>query len=162
MEDNKTKDDVNLGIYSQYSKRIREISNKNVLVINVEKLMDYIDITENEMSYEELAKRFKRAAATVSLYQNGFRSVEKGSGFFLDYQNSDNPIYLQKLVDNQDLDVNQKELVLKGLKKLLKANVPDYMQMAFNADDDGNIKLFSEIDHATLMRMLIKDAEFED
>lgn len=162
MEDYKTKDDVNLGIYSQYSKRIKEISNKNVLVINVEKLMDCIEITENEMSYEELAKRFKRAAATVSLYQNGFRSVEKGSGFFLDYQNSDNPIYLQRLVDNQDLDVAQKELVLKGLKKLLKANVPDYMQMAFNADEDGKIKLFTEIDHATLMRMLIKDSEFDE
>lgn len=156
MEDKK---DKNLGIYALYSKRIKEISEQKILVINVEKLSKYVDFDEEEVSYEELKNRFRRAAASVALYQNGYRSVEKGSGYFLDYQNSDNPIYLQKLVENQNLDVNQKELVLKGLRKLLKDNLPDYMQIAFDANENGELKLFSEISRDKLMEMLIKDSE---
>ena len=65
-------------------------------------------------------------------------------------------------MENQDLDVKQKELVLKGIRKLLKDNLPDYMQIAFDANENGELKLFSEISRDKLMEMLIKDSEFKE
>ena len=62
------KRDKNRGIYATYSKRIKDISAKNILVIDVKKLAEYVDFDEEEIPYEELKNRFRRAAATVALY----------------------------------------------------------------------------------------------
>lgn len=94
------------GYYSKLSQRIKEISDQNILVISVRTLADYIDISE--MDPGEKDRRLKQAMASVALYQNGFRSVERGSGYFLDYRNCDNPIYLQKLCENADIDAKTK------------------------------------------------------
>ncbi|MBR3244087.1 MAG: hypothetical protein IKF90_15550 [Parasporobacterium sp.] len=148
------------GYYSKLSQRIKEISDQNILVISVKTLADYIDISE--MDPDEKDRRLKQAMASVALYQNGFRSVERGSGYFLDYRNCDNPIYLQKLCENADIDAKTKGVVLKALEEIKQKNIdtlPEYAQFVFDFDDDGNSSYIEEITKDQLIEMLKKDAE---
>lgn len=148
------------GIYSKLSQRIKEISDQDILVINVRTLAEYIDISE--MDPAEKDRRLKQAMASVALYQNGFRSVERGSGYFLDYKNCDNPIYLQKLCDNANVDAKTKSIVLRALEQLKQKNIdglPEYAQFVFDFDDDGNSQYIEEITRDQLIEMLRKDAE---
>lgn len=148
------------GIYSKLSKKIKKISDNNILVIQVEKLTQGIDVSD--IPRDELERRYLRAAGSVALYQNGFRSVERGSGYFLDYQNTDNPVYLQKLTENAGLDAKQKSLVYKVLQSIKEKKIkemPDYAQIAFDFDDKGNSRLIEELTREQVMEMLMKDAE---
>lgn len=151
--------ETNEGIYSQYSKRINEIRDNNILVIDVTSLADYVDFSE--MSREELERRCKRAAASVALYQNGYRSVVRGEGLFLDYKNSQNPIFLQRLVDNAKIDAEETEKVLRGLQMIMKQNaenLPDYTQIAFQFDPDGKSKIIDELSLSQVIEMLKAEA----
>lgn len=148
------------GIYSKLSQRIKEISAQKILVINVKSLADCIDISE--MDEAEKDRRLKQAMASVALYQNGFRSVERGSGYFLDYRNCDNPIYLQKLCENADIDAKTKGTVLRALEQIKQNNIdglPEYAQFVFDFDEDGNSQYIEEITREQLIEMLRKDAE---
>lgn len=148
------------GYYSKLSQRIKEISDQEILVINVETLMDYIDISE--MDEDRKNYIVKRAIATGALCQNKWRSVLKGSGYFVDLENIDNPIYIQKLCENANLDAHTKEAVAKALERLKRENIeslPEYAQYVFDFDAEGNSRYIEELTQAQLLEMLQKDAE---
>lgn len=151
--------DLNEGIYAQYSKYIKERRSENKYVIDVEKLADYVDFSE--MPREELERRCKRAAASVALNQNGYKSVMRGEGLFVDYANSTNPIFLQHLVDNAKIDAIQAETAMKALQRIMKQNaeeLPDYVQMAFQFDSEGHSKLVDELSLSQILEMLRAEA----
>ena len=151
------------GYYKKLTEKIKELSGKGALVINARTLAETIDLSK--MDPEEKDRRLAQAMASVALYQNNFRSVERGSGYFLDYRNCDNPIYLQKLCENANLDVKTRAMVAKALERIKKENIyslPDYAQFVFNFDDDGNSPYIEEITSSELIEMLRKDAAVYD
>ena len=151
--------DINEGIYAQYSKFIKEQKNDNKLVIDVEKLAECVDFSE--MPREELERRCKRAAASVALNQNGYKSVLRGEGLFVDYVNCTNPIFLQHLVENTKIDAIQAETAMKTLQKIMKQNaeeLPDYVQIAFQFDSEGHSKMVDELSLTQILEMLRAEA----
>lgn len=143
------------GFYSKMTERIRQLQAEGTMVIKRDTLANYLDLSE--MDRDELESRCKQAIACCSLYQNGFRSVMRGEGLFIDYQNTDNPVFLKKLTENSELDADQKRQVANALKKITEkriAEMPDYAQFAMGVDSDGNMRFYEEITSEEIIEML--------
>lgn len=147
------------GYYSQLNNRLKELKNDGAVCIKRETLASYLDLSE--VDREELETRCKNAMAAVILYQNEYRSVERGSGLFLNYKESSNPIFLQKLCDNAKSDSNAKANIAKALEtiknKCIK-ELPDYAQISLGIDENGNMKFYEEITSQEIIQMLEKIA----
>lgn len=143
------------GNYSKLAKRLKELKDNGSMVVKRQDLEDYIDLAETPR--EELEKMCKSFMAAVTLYQGGFRSVVRKSGLFVDYELIDNPVFLQKLVDNSTLDATQKQLVCERMKKNRDLKIEDmYSQMAFKVEVNGDLTFFEEITDAQIIEMLEK------
>lgn len=143
------------GYYSKLSQYIGQMQKEGNIVIDRNRLMDLCDLSE--MSREELEASYKGLIASSALNEYGYRSVVKGEGLYLDYQNADNPIFLQKLSENADIEARQKKFIadsLRETKKRLIDTLPNYAQLAFNFDENYDSPIFEEISSDKLIEML--------
>lgn len=146
-------------IYGGIAERIKQMQADGAVVIKRETLEEFINLSN--LSREDLETRCKRAIACVCLYQNGFRAVVRGTGLYLDYQNCGNPIFLQRLTDNANLDADQKAQVAKAMANITNkaiADAPDYAQFALGVDEHGNMRVYQEITSEEIIQMLEKVA----
>lgn len=145
------------GYYSKLSNRMKELKEGGAVVVRRDTLASYLDLSE--VDREELEKRCASAMASVILYQAGYRSVVRGEGLFLNYKETNNPLFLQKLCENSNLDALQKKQVAEGLEKIKQKvfdSVPDYAQIALGMDENGNMHFYEEITSDEIVNMLEK------
>ena len=147
------------GYYSKLSNRMKELKEDGAMVIRRDTLAAYLDLSE--VDREELEKKCANAMASVILYQAGYRSVVRGEGLFLNYKETSNPLFLQKLCENSQLDALQKKQVAEGLERIKQKvfeGVPDYAQIALGMDENGNMHFYEEITSDEIVKMLEKMA----
>ena len=144
------------GLYSAYSALIRQKEFDDHLAISVDQLVnevpEEVDIHSADLNwYINFALK---AAAEVSLYNAGYRSVVKGRGLFVNLQNCKNPAYLAKLFNNAKLTEKQKEQVVNMItRKINEVNTPGQMSIDFST---GTI--IEDITEEKLIQMLEEDA----
>lgn len=144
------------GIYSRLNKWIRNMKSNGSVVIDRQELTKRLDYSE--MDRKELEARCKNADVSVVLYQNGFRSVVKGKGVFVDSVEMKNPNTIAQLVRNATASAEQKkqvELALKEALKNLEKSGDFGSQMAFDED----MTIFEEMSRDELIEVLKKLAQ---
>lgn len=139
------------GMYSKLNKWIKKMKSDDAIVIDRQDLVERLDYSE--MDRNELETRCKNADVSIMLYQNGFRSVVKGKGIFIDYLKMKNPDAVAQLVRNAQIATGKKKEVELKIKAILKnlEEAEDYpSQMAF----DENMTLFEEMSKEELIQFL--------
>ena len=139
------------GIYSRLNQWVREMKSNDAIVIDRQDLVDRLDYSE--MDRDELETRCKNADVGIILYQNGFRSVVRGKGVFIDYLKMKNPKAIEQLIANakQSADKKRKvELAIRNALKNLEESEDYGSQMAFDED----MTIFEEMTREELIRAL--------
>lgn len=139
------------GIYSRLNQWVREMKSNDAIVIDRQDLVDRLDYSE--MDRDELETRCKNADVGIILYQNGFRSVVRGRGVFVDYLKMKNPHAIEQLVKNADRSTAEKERIGLAIREALKTleKSEDYgSQMAFDED----MTIFEEMTREELIQAL--------
>lgn len=143
------------GIYSELNTLIAAEEMTHKLAIDVERLTKMIQrvIDFDEIPIKELKDRYARAAASVALYQSGYKSVVRGEGLFVNVMNCKKRDYLARLYNNASLTKRQKDAALELISKTIKQNeIPG--QLTFMPD--GTYEEETTIDE--LIQMLRDDA----
>lgn len=139
------------GIYSRLNQWVREMKSNDAIVIDRQDLVDRLDYSE--MDRDELETRCKNADVGIILYQNGFRSVVRGKGVFIDYLKMKNPKAIEQLIANakQSADKKRKvELAIRNALKNLEESEDYGSQMAFDED----MTIFEEMTREELIQAL--------
>lgn len=146
------------GYYSQLNERVKQLKVNGNVVIDREKIADTIDLSN--MDREELEHKCKQAMAQVILYQNGYRSVFRGQGVFVDYEALRSKAVLHKLVNNAQSSVEQKLAAKYALQKL-ESNAPEeeYIGSRFGWDEEGNLFIIEEMSRRELVEALREIAQ---
>ena len=103
------------------------------LVIDADKMANeiYMNADLSSLSREELEHRFISAYTRVLLAQNGYRSVVRGLGFFVD-EKTTNPSVFAMLFKNQKNSRDWEESKLNEYKKYFKDVFPG--QLTYNLE----------------------------
>lgn len=90
-------------------------------------------------------------AIQSQLYNHGYRSIRRG--MFANLDRCENAVYLQAMVDNEDVDIKSKQIVLAKLKELRDG------QSKMKFDENGNFVEYVEMPNEDdFMEMLEADA----
>ena len=151
------------GYYKILSAIIRQMKADGKIIIDIDDLKNGIDLSE--LDREELEDKCASAMAAVELYQNGFRSIIRGRGIFVDYIKAKNRTVLEQLVRNVATDEKQKASVVDALEKIIEG-VPEtddfQMRLCFDedgqlaVDDNGCVLLAEEMSKQELLELLYK------
>lgn len=150
------------GIYSELSALIAREEMSHKLVIDVERLTRLIQqaIDFDEIPIEELKDKYARAAASVALYQNGYKSVIRGEGLFVNVANCKNPAYFIWLYNNATMTLREKEIaqaVIMRSAEQLNSQLPGQRAMSFT--EDGIFSGYEdEPSYEKVLQMLREDA----
>lgn len=141
------------GYYSQLNERVKQLKVNGDVVVDREKIADTIDLSN--MDREELEYKCKQAMAQVILYQNGYRSVFRGQGVFVDYEAVRSKAVIHRLINNAQLSVEQKIAAKLALQEL-ESNIPEeeYIGSRFVCDEDGNLTVVEEMSRRELIDAL--------
>lgn len=134
---------VKHGIYKTIANRVREAKVEGKLVVKMDDIAAPVEGLE-DLDRAELEDRLLKQYAYNALNWYGYRSVIRGSQMYLDFIKCDDPILLERLLQNASLSVEQKAEVAKTIKQLRDDSIdrnPEYAQIKF--DEDGN--LFDEL-----------------
>lgn len=148
------------GLYTAYNALIASLEEDNRLAIDVDALIDDVkkEVDVHSASLEWYIRFALRAAAEVSLYNAGYRSVVKGTGIFVNPKNCKKPEYLAKMFNNAKLSEEQKKKVVEMLIWTIKeAGCEGQMFIDF---ETGQIAV--GITTAELIALLKKDAGRDD
>lgn len=138
------------GLYIAIGTAIRERESDNKLVISVDDLVSQLrdDFDFDSVSKEVLADYVLRFAIAVGLNDNGYRSVVKGEGLYVNLEDCKNPDFIKRLHNNAMLDKNAKQQIVDAIRK--KIELSDVKQLAF--DIEG--MLFEEVTAEQLLEIL--------
>lgn len=146
------------GIYSRLNRRVRQLFSSGYVVIDRTDLGKEIDYSE--MSRESLEDRCRTLDSSIVLYQNGYRSVVRGKGIYVNYEQINNEKVLERLIDNAGDSADQKTAKKFALKKVLadlkasRSDGEDFSQMAFGFGDNNEPILFDEMSREELINWL--------
>lgn len=139
------------GLYTAISTVIREKEADEKLVISVddmvEQLKDRVDF--DSVSKEVLAEYVLRFAIAVGLNDADYKSVVRGEGLYINWNDCKNPDFIARLHNNAMLDKTSKQQVIDALRKK-RVELTDLKQLAF--DMDG--MLFEEMTTEQLLEIL--------
>ena len=151
------------GFYKTLSSIIRQMKADGKIIIDIDVLKNRIDLSE--LDREELEDKCKGAMSAVELYQNGFRSIIRGRGIFIDYAKARNRTVLEQLVRNVAADEKQKSSMVDILETIIDG-VPEtddnQMRLCFDedgqlaVDDKGRVILAEEMSKQELLELLYK------
>lgn len=151
------------GYYKILSAIIRQMKADEKIIIDIDELKNRIDVSGLDRS--ELEDRCKSAMAAVELYQNGFRSIIRGRGIFIDYTKARNRAVLEQLIRNVTTDERQKATMIDVLETILDG-VPDttdnQIRFCFDengelaVDENGAVVLAEEMSKHELLELLYK------
>lgn len=138
------------GLYTAISTAIRERENDDKLVISVDDMVAQLrgDVDFDSVPKEVLADYVLRFAVAVGLNDNGYRSVVKGEGLYVNLEDCKNPDFIARLFNNAMIEEKAKEQVVNVIRKEIEAS--NVKQFAF--DIDGMI--FEEMTAEQLLELL--------
>lgn len=145
------------GLYSALAALIRQKEDQHRLAISCDDLIEEVkeEVDVYSASLDWYIKFALRAAAQISLYQLGYRSVIKGNGMFVNVDNCSNPNYLARLFNNAKLSERQKQQVVNMIKRKIREDgIAGQLTMDF---DSGTI--VEDVTEEQLMAMLIADSK---
>lgn len=143
------------GIYTLCNDMISAEEDRKKIAINVDKIaQDVMNIADiQSMDKAELAKRYIKAVAEVALYDNGYRSVVRGEGYFVNQELCKNHEYVARFLNNAKGTAEEKEQVVKIITQDFRS-LPEYGQYRF----DGDGRVIEEITRDGLIEKLKEDA----
>ena len=138
------------GLYTAISTAIRERENDDKLVISVDDMVAQLrgDVDFDSVPKEVLADYVLRYAVAIGLNDNGYRSVVKGEGLYVNLEDCKNPDFIARLFNNAMIEEKAKEQVVNVIRKEIEAS--NVKQFAF--DIDGMI--FEEMTAEQLLELL--------
>lgn len=148
------------GLYTALNALIKQKEEEGRLAVSADDLIEEVkeEVDVYSASLDWYIKFALRAAAQISLWQSGYRSVIKGNGMFVNLQNCTKPEYLSRLFNNAKLSERQKQQVVNMIKRRIsELGMPGQMSMDF---ETGMIT--EDITEEQLMAMLIEDATGDD
>ena len=148
------------GLYTALNVIIRTKEDENRLAIDVQTLINEVknEVDIYSAPFEWYVQAALRAAAEVALWRNGYRSVVKGNGLFVNVSHCDNPEYMKRLYNNEILTEKQKQKIKTFLLERVKqTNIPGQLIMDF---DSGTI--IEDVSTQQLIEMLTRDANGSD
>ena len=138
------------GLFTAITTAIRERENDDKLVISVDDMVAQLkgDVDFDSVSKEVLADYVLRYAVAIGLNDNGYRSVVKGEGLYVNLEDCKNPDFIARLFNNAMIEEKAKEQVVNVIRKEIEAS--NVKQFAF--DIDGMI--FEEMTAEQLLELL--------
>lgn len=151
------------GYYSTLNHIIRQMKQDGKIIIDIDQIADSISV--KNLKRKELEEKCKKAMASVSLYQNGFRSVLHGKGIFVDYAKAKNKVVVEQLIRNVEKDERQKSYMMDVLQTIVEG-IPEttekQIRFCFDedgqlaVDDNGCVLLAEEMSKQELLELLYK------
>lgn len=144
------------GLYTAITAIIKEKESEFRLAIStddiVERLKNEIDI--ETVPREVLADYVLRFAAAIGLNNNGYRSVLKGNGLYVNLYNCEKAEYLSRLHNNAVLSEKQKQQVVNLIRK--QCEITGIAgQTSFDLDTG---MIVEDVTEEQLLELLKKDA----
>lgn len=106
-------------VYSKCSEYIALAEEGQKLILKTDKIADRMAfaVDLSEMSREELERRYIKSVIAVCLSDHGYKSVVPGYGYYVNWSDCTNPIYMQKLIENAEQNEEAKRIILTALQK---------------------------------------------
>lgn len=127
------------------------------LALDVDDIIDQVktDVNVDDVPIGWLMDFALKAATEVTLYQEGYRSVVKGEGLFVNPDNCEKPEYYGRLFNNAKLaEVQKKKIVDMLVKRIKDANIEG--QLRFDLSSGTVVEDMTE---QQLIEMLKEDAK---
>lgn len=144
------------GLYSEINAIIRSKEEDERLAISVDQmvreLMSSTNIDVHSASMDWYIETALKSAISTVLNQNGYRSVIKGDGLFVNPDICLKKEYMARLINNVKWEERQKAKIEELLTQKAEKGIPGQLQF----DEEGNI--IEEISLEDLLEMLQKDA----
>lgn len=148
------------GLYTAISSIIKEKESENKLVISTD---DVVEILKDEdylatASRADLEEYLLRFAVAIGLNDNGYRSVVKGEGLYINLENCTKREYLDRLHNNAVEAEHQREQIVKIITKQR-----ELAEIAGQTEwDEETGTIIEQVSIEKLLEMLRKEAENED
>lgn len=145
------------GLYTEINAIIHEKEEQKRLAISVDQmvkeLMASVNIDVHSASMDWYIETALKSAISTVLNQNGYRSVIKGDGLFINPDICLKKEYMARLINNVMLEENQKKQIEDMLMKKAESGIPG--QLCFDPETGSIVE---EITLEELVSMLKKDA----
>ena len=144
------------GLYTALNAIIKSKEEEERLAIDVQTLVEEVkeEVDVHSASLDWYIQFALKSAAEVALWQNGYRSVVKGNGLFINADHCTNKAYISRLFNNAKLSELQKKRITDYLTKKIT-------ELGFNGQlsfDFETGTIVEDITTAELLEMLMKDA----
>lgn len=151
------------GLYTQLNAIIKTKEDENRLAIDVDSLVKEVkrEVDIYSVPLDWYIKNALKAAAETTLNQNGYRSVVKGNGLFVNAEHCTNKNYLFRLFNNAKLSEFQKKRVVQFLMKKIQ-ELGTEGQFRFDLDDLESATIVEDVTQKELIEMLMRDANGDD
>ena len=142
------------GIYAQANKIIKDMKSTGHYILDRKEISERLDI--DEMSHGALVEFVKNFASSVGLYMNGYRSVVKGKGVYIDVDVVNNKETMEALISNSESDISSRTAIMQLLqsKNLKLSDIYDDSQIAFTKGEDNETIFYDEITKSELISLL--------
>lgn len=144
------------GLYTALNSLIKSKESEGKICIDKETLVRDVqkEVDVHSASLDWFINMALRAAAEVALYQNGYRSVVKGDGLFVNPEHCNKKDYLIRLFNNAKLTEIQKQKVVEVIKKTVNEKIiPGQLTMDFSTG-----LLVEDLTVDQILEMLRQDA----
>lgn len=123
-----------------FKEKLQRFETELFPIINANKISKEIqeEISLEDMSREELEIRYIRAITSVHLYQEGYRSIIKGQGYFAHPQKISKPEYIARIYNSSIIEEKKKAQIVKKLQHTILNDSHLSGQLEF--DITGQIK----------------------
>ena len=138
--------------YSMLNKIVGRKKANDEYIIERQEVAKYIDLSEEDP--EEKDMMLANFIASVILHYNGYRSVIKGQGVFIDVDALKSKLIATALVNNSKLDIKQRTAALQKLEAIAKDLPDDASQMSFCSDDNGNLVVYEDMTRQELIDLI--------
>lgn len=143
------------GLYTAIGAIIHQLEDNGCLAIDAK---DIVSALKGEVDiYSVPRERFVNfaleAASRCGLYQNGYRSVVRGEGLFVNLNACNKKEYLARLFNNAKLSESAKTQAVNLIMKQIKTQIPGQLTFDFDTGD-----CIEEVSEEELIAMLKADA----
>lgn len=144
------------GLFTSINALIKERELNNHVSMSVKEISEAVkkevDIFSAETGW--YIDQSIKAAVVTALSQNGYRSVIKGEGYFVNPHIADNPEYLKRLFNNAALDKSQKEQIVQMLHgRMQETGIEGQLSFDFTG------RIHEDITEQKLLELLKQDSE---
>ena len=134
--------------------RIKESENRVAIDVNDLKNAVKEEVDVYSATLDWYVDKVLSQAIEIVLNQNGYRSVVRGNGIFVNPDNCSKPEYISRLFNNAKLSELEKQQIVNMMKQSIKtAGIQGQLRFDFETG-----MILEDITEEDLVRMLLEDA----